>query len=338
MVDGAMRTPIFVVGAPRSGTTLLRVVLDRHPQIAMWPGESAFFRRVYDRRAAFGDPADIRNRERVVKAYLQIEPMHRLGLDLGALGRRMMEEGGSWEALFAAMLRHYASVQGKPHAGEKTPAHIFRVDILRAWFPGCAIIHIVRDPRDMVSSLVRMPWSNRSVRFAARTWARSNAAGRAAAGGDDYLLVKYEDLATSPEAALDRMCRHIGVAYDPLLLRPKENVPLARPAIARANKPISSDRVGLWRDAFRPWQIAAIEAVAGPLMTEYAYTPEAPPASAMDKAKARAEEIFETGLQTGSRLPCAFFRYLQPTNLDAEERWIGRAAKIYWSIRPQPKG
>lgn len=332
-----MRTPVFVVGAPRSGTTLLRVVLDRHPQIAMWPNESAFFRRLYDRRAAFGDPADARNRERIVKAYLAIAPMHRLGIELASLEQKMLKEGDSWPALFASMLRHYADLQDKPLWGEKTPAHVFHIDQLRAWFPGCSIIHIVRDPRDMASSLVRMPWSNRSVLSAARTWAQSNAAGRAASGSDDYLLVNYEELAASPETALGKICRHIGVAYDPLLLEPKKDVPLARPAIARTNNPIASDRVGLWRTAFRPWQIAAIETAASPLMAEYGYQREHPAATATVMAMAKAEMIFETGLQTASRLPCAFFRYLQPTNLEAEERWIGHAASMYWSIRPRPK-
>ena len=328
-----MKTPVFVVGAPRSGTTLLRVILDRHPQIAMWGGESAFFRRVHDRRATFGDPSDIRNRERIVKAYLAIEPMSRVGLDLTALGQTMLKGGDSWPALFTSMLRHNATVQGKPYWGEKTPAHIFHIDKLRAWFPGCAIIQIVRDPRDMASSLVRMPWSNRSALFAARTWKRFNAAARE----KDVLSVKYEDLAASPETTLDKICRYIGVAYDPLLLQPKENVPLARPAIARANKPISTDRVGLWREAFRPWQIAAIEAAASPLMEEFGYVRESPPATAMDMTKAHAEEVFEVGLQSASRIPCAYFRYLQPANLAAEERWIGRAASMYWSIRPRPK-
>ncbi|MBM3765549.1 MAG: sulfotransferase [Acidobacteria bacterium] len=332
-----MKHPVFVVGAPRSGTTMLRVVLDRHPQIAMWPGESAFFRRVYDRRETFGDPSDLRNREHIVNAYLAIEPMHRLKIDLSTLKERMLAEGSTWPALFGSMIRHYATIQGKLYGGEKTPAHVHRIDTLRAWFPGCAIIHIVRDPRDVVSSLVRMPWSNRSVLFAARTWKNSNIAGQAASGADDYLLVKYEELAANPELALNKICRHLGVAYDSLLLKPKEGVPVARPAIARANKPISSDRIGLWREAFQPWQIAAIEATAGPLIQQYGYTPAGLSATALDLAKARAEEIVEVGLQVASRVPCAFFRYLQPANLEAEERWIARAGEMYWSLRPKPK-
>ncbi len=327
-----MRTPVFVVGAQRSGTTLLRNVLDRHPQIAMWGVESDFFGRVHARRATFGDPADIRNRERVVKAFLAIEPMRRTGLDLSALGQAMLDEGDTWPALFASALRHNATVQGKPYWGEKTPANVFHIDQLRAWFPRCAILHIVRDPRDMVSSLVRMRWSNRSVLFAARAWKRFNAA----AVGKDRLLVKYEELVGSPETALGEICRYIGVAYDPLMLQPKENVHLAQPEGVRANTAISTDRMGLWRQAFRPWQIAAIEATASPLMEKYGYARESPSATAMDMATARAEELFEVGLQQVSRIPCSFFRYLRPANLEAERRWIGRASAIYWSLRPRP--
>jgi hypothetical protein len=334
MADGAMRTPVFVVGAQRSGTTLLRNLLDRHPQIAMWGVESDFFRRVHERRSTFGDPADIRNRERIVKAFLAIEPMRRTGLDLASLEKAMLVEGDTWPALFAATLRYNANVQGKPYWGEKTPANVFHVDTLRSWYPGCAIIHIVRDPRDMVSSLVRMRWSNRSVLFAARAWKRFNAA----AIGKDLLLVKYEELVSSPERVLQEICRYIGVAYDPLMQRPKETVHVAQPEGVRATTPISTDRMGLWREALRPWQIAAIEAAAGPLMDEFGYARASLPATAMDMAKARAEEVLEVGLQAATRIPCTFFRYLQPVNLEAERRWIARASAMYWSIRPQPKG
>lgn len=336
---GALRVPIFIVGAPRSGTTLLRVLLDQHPRIAMWGGESAFFRRLYDRRAAFGDPAVERNRERIVKAYLAIEPVRRLGLDLPQLEQRLLKDGVTWPALFTAMLQHNAVIQGKPHFGEKTPGHAFHVNTLRQWFPDCSIIHIVRDPRDMVSSLIRMPWANRSVVAGARAWSQFNAAAREASGAETYLLVKYENLVAGIEKSLEQICRHIGLAYDPAMLEPKPVTGEIRAPVARAHRPVTLARVGLWRQQnFQPWQVAAIEAAAGTLLTEFGYERTASPANLAGRAKASAEAWVETGLHTASRLPCALFRYLRPTNLNSEEKWIGRAASLYWSVRPRPAG
>ena len=162
-----VRAPVFIVGAPRSGTTLLRVILNRHPQLAMFGIESQFFRRVYARQAAFGDPADPRNRTRVVDAYLAIEPIRNMGLDLGVVREKMIQEGSSWSGLFRAMLQANADLQGKRYAGEKTPVHALHVRTLCEWFPNCSIIHIVRDPRAMpvLSNGCRGP-------RIARSWAR----------------------------------------------------------------------------------------------------------------------------------------------------------------------
>src|ERR1700722_144714 len=95
ILQSMARTPVFIVGAPRSGTTLLRVTLNRHSQLAVC-GETDYFRRVYARRYAFGDPGDPRNRERIVGAYLALEPVRRLGMDLGVLRESLMLEGVRW--------------------------------------------------------------------------------------------------------------------------------------------------------------------------------------------------------------------------------------------------
>lgn len=325
-----------MVGAPRSGTTLLRVILDRHPKLAMWGGESDFFRRLYDRRAAFGDPGVAANRERIIDAFVSLEPVRRLKLDWSALKQRLMHDGETWPALFAALLQFHADAQGKPYAGEKTPVHAFRTKELLEWFPNCAIVHIVRDPRDAVSSVIRMPWSTRSVQAGARSWTRFNTAALEAAERANYLLAKYEDLVADPKESLTRICRHIGLAYDPALLQANERNTGESAVVARASKPISADRRGLWRKAFQPWQVAAIEDAAGPLMEQFGYAREAPPISAPDRARATAEEIFETAVQKATRLPAGFYRHLQPTNLAAESRWLERASALYWSVRRKP--
>lgn len=323
------RTPVFIVGAPRSGTTLLRVILNRHSQLAMWGGESAFFRRLYDRRQAFGDPGNPDARARIVDAYLAINPVLRLRLDLARLRAVMLRDGDSWPALFGAMLAGCASQFEKPYAGEKTPAHALSVTTLCEWFPTCTIIHIVRDPRAAVCSLSQMPFGTRSVLHGAHTWNTFTTAAAHIAARPNYFLLRYEDLISDTPGQLRRICGHIGLEFEEsmLLARPEEGDP--RPPIRRAFESLTGARLNVWQSELRPWQIAVIESLTGPAMAMYGYSPCSAPPSRLVIAGAMLEAGVETGFQKLFRLPCAAFRYLQPTNLDAEERWIVWASAMY---------
>ena len=323
------RAPVFVVGAPRSGTTLLRVILNRHSQLAMWGGESAFFRRLYDRRQAFGDPADPAVRSRIADAYLAIDPNRRLGLDLALLRVKILRDGDSWPALFAAMLAGCAEQSNKPYAGEKTPAHAFAVRTLCEWFPACTVIHIVRDPRAAVCSLSQMPFGTRSVLHGAHTWNAFTAAAAEIAARPNYLLLRYEDLIANTPGQLRRLCDHIGLEFEERMLhgQPGEGDP--RPTIRRAFDVLTTSRLNVWQSELQPWQVAIIESTTAAGMTAYGYAPIASPPARVTLTRAVAEAAVETAWQKLFRLPCAGYRYLQPANLNGEEKWIVRASAMY---------
>jgi Sulfotransferase family len=328
-----VRAPVFIVGAPRSGTTLLRVTLNRHSQLAVC-GETHYFQRVYARRHAFGDPGNPRNRERIVAAYLAIEPVRRLGMDIGFLRQRMLSEGISWSALFASMIQAYAASHGKPHAGEKTPQHALHVNTLREWFPDCSIIHLVRDPRAVVCSLTHMPWASRSVLMGARTWRLFNTAACSASTHDNYVRVKYEELVAQPEEQLRRLCGHIGLEYQEALLQPDPaEFDPARP-VHRAYEKMTPARTALWRTELEPWQVSAIEAAAGDRMEEFGYERQTRGAAGMSRAS--LEALVEMTVQKLFRSPSAFYHFLQPTNLADEEKWRLRASAIYGRLRSRP--
>jgi hypothetical protein len=327
------RTPVFIVGAPRSGTTLLRVTLNRHSQLAV-AGETHYFQRVYARRHAFGDPGSVRNRERIVGAYLAIEPVRRLGMDMGVLRQRMMSEGVTWSALFASMIGTYADSKGKQHTGEKTPQHALHVKTLCEWFPDCSIIHLVRDPRAAVCSLTHMPWASRSVLMGARTWRLFNTAACTVSTRENYMRVKYEELVAQPEEQLRRVCSHIGLEYQEALLQPDAaEFDPARP-VHRAYEKITPARTALWRTELEPWQVSAIEAAAGDRMEEFGYQRQTPGAAGIFRAS--LEAVVEMMFQKFFRAPSAFYHFLQPTNLAGEEKWLKRASALYGRLRSRP--
>src|SRR5579864_5854192 len=108
----ASESPIFIVGAPRSGTTLLRNILNRHPRIAIC-GETHFRHYIYGRRWAFGNLSDPKNRRRVVEEFLAVRRLQRFVIDPAGLTEKLLREGTSYQALFTSFVKYHAESQGK---------------------------------------------------------------------------------------------------------------------------------------------------------------------------------------------------------------------------------
>jgi hypothetical protein len=228
--------PIFIVGVPRSGTTLLRVLLNRHPNIAICD-ETYFFFWVYSRRRVFGSLEKEANRRRLVEAYLQTWRATRLGLDHERLADRLLREGTSYRALFASLMRAYAQSHSKERTGEKTPQHAEHVETLREWFPDGSIVHVVRDPRDVVASLHEMPWGHTSTAANAKLWVRLVTAARRIEGLPACPTVRYEDLVENTESSLDALCRILGEPFDSAMLSEEAQENPDRPWFQRAYQP-----------------------------------------------------------------------------------------------------
>jgi hypothetical protein len=324
--------PIFIVGAPRSGTTLLRAILNKHPSIAICD-ESYFFYYVYSRRRAFGDLAQEGNRRRLVEAYLETWRIRRLGLDQQELERRLLREGTDYPALFMSLMEAYAESRAKRRPGEKTPHHAQHVETLFDWFPDATVIHVVRDPRDVVASLRKVPWGRNSVAANARLWIDLTQAAERSAERSGFVSLRYEDLVSHPGNTLRSLCLALGEPYVPELLSDRSQETPDRPWFSRAyEQPISRSRVGSWRGDLSRGQVRIVEWIAGSLMEKHGYEPVMPPPSALQKAGASLRRVGEAVRLRMLRLPASWYHWLQPRNLAGEEGWIDRGS----SRTPRP--
>lgn len=323
--------PIFIVGAPRSGTSLLRAMLNRHPAIGLCD-ETFYFYYVYRRQRAFGDLHDPDNRRRLITEYLQTDRIQRLHLNLPVLAERLMEEGNSYEMFFATLITCFAETHGKVRPGEKTPHHALVTDLLLTWYPNGKIIHIVRDPRDVVASLRRMPWARRSAVASARLWARLTAAAERSRDQPRYRLVHYERLVADPEEELQRLCAFLEEPYDAAMIQTDGSAGTHQEWwFRRAQQQLTQQRVGTWRQELPDNYVRLVEWTAGATMAAVGYDRSQADPSPLLKMRGLLHGLTDTTQEKISRLPALWYHWIRPTALRAEESWIDRG-------KTSPKG
>jgi hypothetical protein len=271
------RAPLFIVGNPRSGTKLLRDLLNRHPSIALFPRESHCFPFFARRAGRYGDLLE----RRAFNAFHAEFRQTTFHARMAKAGYRFEEEawfaqleGGSYRDALTALFTYYAQMTGKPIVGDKTPAYLNQVPLLSGLFPGARFIHIVRDPRDCSESMHRV-WGKNMLRGVQRWKDQVRRFRRdAAACQVNCLELRYEDLLERPAETLERVCAFVGVAFDPAMLT------LAKPAERRGEAralTIVGSNAGKWRKRLGAAQVEAIERIAGKLMQELGYPPATQP-------------------------------------------------------------
>jgi hypothetical protein len=319
------KPPVFVVGAPRSGTTLLRNMLNRHPRLAIL-FETQFYNHVYTRRRAFGDLGAPAARRRFVTEYLATQRIRKSGLDLNGLQERLLRDATSYPALFASLMEHFAAAQGKSRWGEKSPQHSLFTETLCEWFPGAAIIHLVRDPREVVASLQLVPWASNSVITNAITWRRYNQAARRSSHRPEYLMVHYHDLVNHPERELRRICSLLGEEYSAAMLVPEEAAPQS-PQSQLIRAPTTAERLGKWREQLTDEDVAIVEWTVGSDLASFGYTKVAAKPPVRTIARALAYAAFDAVRRRVAYFPALLYRVLAPTRISREEFWVYRPVR-----------
>jgi hypothetical protein len=253
---------VVMGGAPRSGTTVLRKVLDRHPELCAGPETKLFV------PAAF-------NLQWLAQSYDVPLP------DLEAMLRSSPSQAAFIDA-FAGRVRRDA---GKVRWAEKTPQNIRNLDWILGRFPDASVVHIIRDGRDVVCSMRQHPdwrwvdgeWQKmlvpRSVESYARRWLADTTAGLAWRDDPRYVEVRYEDLVADPPAVLRAICDGIGASADTAWLES-----LAHPEgdDQESKQPdyegaVSSASVGRWRADLSAAERQEVERLCGPRLRELGY-------------------------------------------------------------------
>ena len=303
--DDARRDAVpFIVGMNRSGTTLLRMMLDAHPDLTI-PPETHFVPDLI--KATRGDGATAED------ALAAMKSAREWG-DFGFADEFMLERlralpevkaGPAVNVFYGA----YMEEQGKPRWGEKTPTYVQKMKLIQRAVPEARFVHVIRDGRDVALSVLDRTVRDITAGDVAKRWQKKITKAR-----EDkpqlhhYMEIRYEDLILDTEPVLRQVCEFIELPWDDSLLTYHERsadrlkeMARALPAEGRAKelsverrmathemttKPPSADRVARWRTQMTPEQREDFESVAGDLLAQLGY-PTGP--DAVEKATAQIE-------------------------------------------------
>lgn len=244
---------VFVLGPPRSGTTLLRSLITAHPDYGGFDGETFFFCKRRLDGLAYG-PLD------------------------AATYAGMFRHARDKVALFDDIAAFFRRHEGCRVFVEKTPEHALHLDDLLRWFPASRFVFIHRDGRDGYLSARRNPqfWHKVGPHYPA-LWRDSMTAFLDRRDGDDRLYgLGYEALCRHPVDEMRRLMAWLGAAWDAAQLEPARyagHVTAPRPGNERLGDGVSAASVGRWRDSDDVAAIREFEAVAGEALRRAGYAP-----------------------------------------------------------------
>ena len=251
--------PIFVVGVPRSGTTLLAAMLGAHPHIDCGPEtrllaqlREADLGRILDPLTWPDAAADF-----VLGLALKETLVHEaFGVSPGAVRAHLAGRAPSVAALLESLTVTRAALHGKPRWAEKTPRHVFDLPLIRREWPEAIVVRVVRDPRDVALSLARVPFGAPSVVADLVGVATQMRRAEALVGRDPHTItVRFEDLLAEPVAVMRRVCAVVDVPFDPAMIERQGAEGIAAPHEwwkAKAAEPLDPSRAGGWRTAMDP--------------------------------------------------------------------------------------
>jgi len=277
--------PVFVTGLNRSGKSLFSMLLSSHPQIAIPRRESRFWTTIGDRFGPLDVPANL---ERCLEAVVASHDWGQTPLDRRRLAERFRVGPPTYEGLYAACHQEFAASKAKRRWGAHGQGLEHRVDHLIAAYPGCRIIHLVRDPRDGCAELRaserqlgRRLWPGQ-VAIHAERWleASRRASVHETRHPEAYLVLRYEDLVSDPQAACDAVCRFLGEPGIPNAARVADVWGLLGGV---GYFDWSSDHVGSYRRELSRGEISYVQTRLGPAMAERGYAADPIRLSTLDR-------------------------------------------------------
>lgn len=257
---------IFIGGAPRSGTSLLQAIFNQHSECTSPP--ESHIKETFVYSATTKKSKSLSDHKSLLDFLKSDKWIPRLNIDPQSI-LNQFPEGSAATELFTLYMEAYAAREGKTILVEGAPFNIWFMKKLHVDFPGCYILHIVRDPRDVVMSTMKAHY-NTNIDFPleniAGQYMESYLQGPRFGGkyyGERYIKIYYEDLVSHPEETIRYMCNRLGIQFEEAMLSFQESSGkvAATEEAWKANlaKPFIKDNFNKWKTEMKPEEIIRVE-------------------------------------------------------------------------------
>ncbi len=268
-----MTPATFIVGHPRSGTNLLRALLDHHPNLLVIPFETHLFDW-----ARSGDPVTAV----LDRTYLWTTiHRHRPSMsreEVEEVLERAFRQTREPRARLLALVEGWRELTGAPQNTrwvEKTPRHLYECDMLLRWFPEDARVLVMRrDPRDVIASALKQKPS-RTIFQMALTGRLAHRIVTEHEQDPRFLVIAYEELVRDPSRVMQTVCRFLDVPYDPVVATPTV-LGAAYSGNSRFDADlngVSEEAMGRYHDVLSRSQLEKTEALLAPVLSAGGYAP-----------------------------------------------------------------
>ena len=279
-IGGRSKAPVFVLGCARSGTTLLYHMLLSAGGFAVFRSETHAFNLL---EAAYGDLDVLRNREKLMDAWLKTRMFQLSGLDKDWIRARVVAECKNGGDFLRIVMGEVGRKQGVERWAECTPDHLLYIARIKQTIPDALIVHIVRDGRDVALSLDKQKWirplpgdAGRHLEVAALYWEwivqRGREEGRKL--GADYCEVSFEELVGDPARVLERLSGFIDQELDYNRIREVAIGSVAEPntSFKKKSEADAFNPVARWKDELSAQQVNTMGALIGNTLREFGYS------------------------------------------------------------------
>lgn len=265
-------TPFFIIGAGRSGTTLLRVILERSQQVAIPPESGGSLPKALDYFLT-------QKKEGVIDDIIAIYELDKDWINWGLQKKSLVDSYHS-DVNFGNIISHiyssYAESKNCKVWGDKNPYMTFFIPEILTVFPNAKFIHLIRDGRDVAYSWFKKLDKYQTIEDAAKrwNWSLKEIERYKPLLGNNLLNVKYEDLATQPTDHIKEICDFINIKFDSQILESSETDlgnDLNQAHLKKSKTSIGVDSIGKWKENLKPEELRRIMPIISGRLKKYGY-------------------------------------------------------------------